>query len=125
MELSRLTRDPGLHNPSRETKFSGANAEREILFSPVQQLTTSTIGSLTRLIHNDHIYMRSEERKSVIKGGILPTKRVLSISDARSPKFTLQQSSKNAAVLLLSSTLREYFGGTHLALPNVARVVLN
>ena len=39
-------------NPSRETKFSGANADREyiILFFPVQ-LTTSRIGNLTRLIH--------------------------------------------------------------------------
>ena len=30
--------------------FQGANADREILFFPVQ-LTTSRIGSLTRLIH--------------------------------------------------------------------------
>ena len=40
----------GLPNPSRETKFSGANADSEILFFPVQ-LTTSRIGNLTRLIH--------------------------------------------------------------------------
>ena len=40
----------GLPNPSRETKFSGANADREILIFPVQ-LTTSRIGNLTRLIH--------------------------------------------------------------------------
>ena len=35
---------------ARPNKFSGANADREILFSPVQ-LTTSRIGNLTRLIH--------------------------------------------------------------------------
>ena len=35
---------------SRETTFSGANADREILIFPVQ-LTTSRIGNLTRLIH--------------------------------------------------------------------------
>ena len=35
-------------NPSRETKLSGANADREILFFPVQ-LTTSRVGNLTRL----------------------------------------------------------------------------
>ena len=37
-------------NPSRGTKFSGANADREILIFPVQ-LTTSRIGNLARLIH--------------------------------------------------------------------------
>ena len=40
----------GLPNPSRETKFSGANADREIFIFPVQ-LTTCRIGNLTRLIH--------------------------------------------------------------------------
>ena len=40
----------GLPNPSRETKFSGANAYREIFISPLQ-LTTSRVGNLTRLIH--------------------------------------------------------------------------
>ena len=39
-----------LPNPSRETKFSGANGNREIFIFPVQ-LTTSRIGNLTRLIH--------------------------------------------------------------------------
>ena len=38
----------GLPNPSRETKFSGANGDGEILFFPVQ-LTTSRIGNLTHL----------------------------------------------------------------------------
>ena len=35
----------GLPNPSRETKFSGANGDREISIFPVQ-LTTSKVGSL-------------------------------------------------------------------------------
>ena len=39
-----------LPNPSRETKFSGANGDREKLIFPVQ-LTTSRIGNLTQLIH--------------------------------------------------------------------------
>ena len=33
-------------NPSRETEFSGANGDREILIFPVQ-LTASRIGNLT------------------------------------------------------------------------------
>ena len=37
-------------NPSRETKFSGANADREMFIFPVQ-LTTSRIANLTRLLH--------------------------------------------------------------------------
>ena len=40
----------GLPNPSRETKFSGANADREMIIFPVQ-LKTSRIGNLTRFIH--------------------------------------------------------------------------
>ena len=38
---------PGLPNPSRETKFSGTNADREIFIFPVQ-LTTCRTGNLTR-----------------------------------------------------------------------------
>ena len=38
----------GRPNPSRETKFSGANADREMLTFPVQ-LTTFRIGNLTRV----------------------------------------------------------------------------
>ena len=49
MELSRLTRDGTAEPVSRETKFLGAKADREIFFFSVQ-LTTS-IGNLTRLIH--------------------------------------------------------------------------
>ena len=39
-------------NPSRETKFSGANEDRKYdIFIFLVQLTTSRIGSLTRLIY--------------------------------------------------------------------------
>ena len=41
----------GLPKPSRETKFSGTNVDRDILVFPIQ-LTTSRIGNLTRLIRN-------------------------------------------------------------------------
>ena len=41
----------GRLNPSRETKFSGANGDREIFIFLVQ-LTTSRIDNLTRLIHS-------------------------------------------------------------------------
>ena len=43
-------RGTGHANPSRKTKVSGANRDREMLIFPVQ-LTTSRIGNLTRLIH--------------------------------------------------------------------------
>ena len=49
MKMSRLTRD-GTAEPISETKFSGTHGDRGILIFPVQ-LTTSTIGNLTRLIH--------------------------------------------------------------------------
>ena len=49
IEMSRLTRDSGLPNPSRETKFSGTNGDREIFIFPVQ-LTTSRIGNPTRSV---------------------------------------------------------------------------
>ena len=47
-------------NPSREIKLSGANGSKEILIFP-DQLTTSRIDNLTRLIHTllyvyDHTY---------------------------------------------------------------------
>ena len=50
MEMSRLSRDGTAYNPSRETKFSGAKTDREIFIFPAQ-LTTYSIGNLTRLIH--------------------------------------------------------------------------
>ena len=40
----------GRPNLSRETKFSGANGDREMFIFRVQ-LATSRIGNLTRLIH--------------------------------------------------------------------------
>ena len=51
-----------LPNPSRETKFSGANGDREIFIFPVQ-LNTCKIGKFIRLIHTlvicmyDHTYI--------------------------------------------------------------------
>ena len=45
----------GLPNPSRETKFSGASRDKEILILPVQ-LTTCRIGNLTGLILTFAIY---------------------------------------------------------------------
>ena len=46
----------GLPNSSRETKFSGASADREILIFAVQ-LTTSRIGNFTRLVHIILLYV--------------------------------------------------------------------
>ena len=46
--MSRLTRDRP--NPYRETKFSGANRDKE-MFIFVVQLATTRIGNLTRWIH--------------------------------------------------------------------------
>ena len=50
MEMSRLTPDGTAEPVSRETKFSGANADRETSIFPVQ-LTTCRIGNIIRLIH--------------------------------------------------------------------------
>ena len=55
----------GLPNPSRETKFSGVNADREILIFPVQ-LTTSRIGNLTRLIHTLAICVTVHTMKIIV-----------------------------------------------------------
>ena len=48
MEMSTLTQ-AAVPNPSRETKFSGANGNKYIFIFPIR-LTTSRIGNLTRLI---------------------------------------------------------------------------
>ena len=58
--------DVHLPNPSRETKFSGANVDREKIIFPVQ-LTTCRIGNLTRLILtlstcDDHTYIHKNPR---------------------------------------------------------------
>ena len=57
-------------NPSRETKFSGANADREVFSFPVQ-LTTSRIDNLTRLIHTlaicvTFLYMHAPQQPHVV-----------------------------------------------------------
>ena len=56
----------GLPKPSRETKFSDANGDREMFIFSVQ-LTTSRIGNLTRLVHtlaicDDHTYIHIYSR---------------------------------------------------------------
>ena len=73
--------DPGLPNPSRETKFSGTSADREIFIFPVQLITCRT-GNLTRLIHTlaicvtIHTILLVEEGKIVTRifkmGFVLP-----------------------------------------------------
>ena len=40
----------GRPNPSRETKFAGANGDSELFIFSIQ-VTTSRISNLTRLIH--------------------------------------------------------------------------
>ena len=51
MEMSRLTRDGTAEPVPREVKFSGTNADREILIFPVQlTIKLCRIGNLTRLI---------------------------------------------------------------------------
>ena len=62
-----------LPNPSRETKFSGANGDRVIsTFLPVVQLTTSRISNLTGLIltfaiRDDHTYIHTYVNASGIE----------------------------------------------------------
>ena len=72
MEMSRLTRE-GTAEPSRETKLSGANADREIFIFPVQ-LTTSRIGNLTRLIHTLAICVTIHTTR--LSATVLPVSRV-------------------------------------------------
>ena len=73
--MSRLTRD-GTAEPSRETKFSGANEDREKNIFLVQ-LTTSRMGNLTRLILtlaicDDHTNIDEMGRNPVSKHQIQP-----------------------------------------------------
>ena len=49
-------RGTGLPEPSRETKFSGANVDKEKFIFPVQ-LNTCRMGNLTRLIYTLAIYV--------------------------------------------------------------------
>ena len=53
--MSRLTRDGSAEHVSRD-QILGTNGEREIFIFRVR-LTTSRIGSLTRLIHTLAIYV--------------------------------------------------------------------
>ena len=62
--MSKLTRT-GRSNPSRETKFSGANGGKELSIFPVQ-LTTSRIGNLTRLIHTLLLYVMTLTSKHIL-----------------------------------------------------------
>ena len=50
-DVFEITTPTGLPNPSRETKFSDANGDREKFIFPVK-LTTCRIGNLIRLIHS-------------------------------------------------------------------------
>ena len=50
-------RGTGLPKPSRETKFSGSNVDREKNIIMPVQLTTSRIGNLTQLILTPAIYV--------------------------------------------------------------------
>ena len=73
-------------NPSRETKFSGANADTEIFIFPVQ-LTTSRIGNLTyenpvRVLHGfytGHLTSRADTVQAVLDVPCEPyTRRIAS-----------------------------------------------
>ena len=61
-----------MSNPSRETKFSGANGDGEILFFAVQ-LTTRRIGKLTPVnpyscYMNDHTYIHMLTQAATVEG---------------------------------------------------------
>ena len=68
MEMSSLTRD-GTVEPVSQDQFSNANADREILISPIQ-LTMSRIGNHTRFIRNFatcvaiHTYIHTDSNHS-------------------------------------------------------------
>ena len=72
-------RGTGRPNPSRETKFSYVNGDRDIFIFPVQ-LTTSRIGNLTRLNHNllsvmtIHTYIHTHNVGSRDRLGYIPSR---------------------------------------------------
>ena len=72
----------GLPNPSRETKLSGANPDRETFIFPVQR-TTCRIGNLTRSIHTFAICVTIHtpkwvcEREAHINWSMVPAKATL------------------------------------------------
>ena len=73
-----------LPNPSRETKFSGTNADREIFIFPVQ-LTTYRTGNLTGLVHTLAICVAIHYIYFVrARGGLNPCARE---SKARTGRF--------------------------------------
>ena len=89
----------GPPNPSRETKFSGANEDSEKLIFPVQLLTTSRIDNLepctvVRAIHTN-IYMD-------ITAGRLGSSEVL-----RNPLTRLDVSSIPANGIFLTKKLKK------------------
>ena len=71
----------GLPNPSREIKFSGANADREVLFF-LFQLTTCRIGNLTRLIHTLAICVTMHTYRQESAGTGLVVPKVARVMDA-------------------------------------------
>ena len=90
--MSRLTRG-GTAKPSRETKFSGTNGDREELFFPIQ-LTTSRIGNLTRLILtlvicDDHRYTYVNRHAGTPKQRQMHTRNRIQIDDVRAVSYTL------------------------------------
>ena len=63
-------------NPSRETKFSGTNVDREI-FIILVQLTTCKIGTLARLIHTLAICVTDINKQSCKITHLLPVAPVV------------------------------------------------
>ena len=80
MEMSRL-RGTGLPKPSRETRLSGANADREKL-SFLVQLTTCRMGNLTRLIHT-LVSLSMEKSRLTRDGTAKPVSRDQILKHAR------------------------------------------
>ena len=77
-----------LPNPSRETKFSGANADREILIFPAQ-LTTSRVVNLTWLIHTLAVCVTT----------YIPTSSVVSFCSVLGSRVLLFRNDNNNAIL--------------------------
>ena len=87
--MSRLTRDGTAPNPSRETKFSGTNADREIFIFRVQ-LTTCRTGNLTRFSHTLAMCLTIHTSIHIIPG----TKRS---KQKNAGNFILRASNTNSA----------------------------
>ena len=102
IEMRRLTRDGNLMsrmngkktlpNPSSETKFSGANADKKIFIFPVVQLTTCRIiGNLTLLIYTLDICVTIHNTLSSWKKStpVRPPPMLRPKSQARKQSFSL------------------------------------